>query len=110
MEHSSDWCPATLADRVLRIEMWRDQAVALAQQMTPGEYWFLDNVRMKVSSSGHIEGSLSEATKARKLSIADVDTNQHLRALLQCAWHRSDHSFPANSYDVRQAKEGVGRE
>lgn len=95
MEHSSDWCPATLVDRVLRIEMWRDKAVAVAQQMAPGEYWYLDNVRMKVSSSGHIEGSLSEATKARRLSIADVDANQHLRALLQYALHRSDPLFPS---------------
>jgi len=95
MEHSSDWCPATLADRVLRIEMWRDRAVSLAQQMTPGEYWYLDNLRMKVSSGGYIEGSLSEVAKARKLSIADVDANQHLRGLLQCALLHSD-PFLAN--------------
>lgn len=84
MEHSSEWCPASLADRVLRIEMWRDKAVALALQMKPGEYWSLDNVRMKVSNGGYIEGSFSEAAKSRKLSIADVDTNHHLQALLQC--------------------------
>ena len=84
MEHSSEWCPASLADRVLRIEMWRDKAVALALQMKPGEYWSLDNVRMKVSSGGYIEGSFSEAAKSRKLSIADVDTNHHLQALPQC--------------------------
>jgi hypothetical protein len=83
-EHSSEWCPASLADRVLRIEMWRGKAVALAQRMKPGEYWSLDNVRMKFSSNGHIEGSFSEADKARKLSVADVDTCHHLQALLQC--------------------------
>jgi len=82
-EHSSEWCPASLADRVLRIEMWRDEAVSLAQQMSAGEYWSLYNVRMKVSSNGFIEGSFSEAAKARKLSIAEVDSNQPLRALLQ---------------------------
>jgi hypothetical protein len=95
MEHSSDWCPATLADRVLRIEMWRDKAVALAEQMSPGEYWYLYNVRMKVSSGGYIEGSLSEVAKARKLSIADVDANKHLQALLQYALHHSDPFFPS---------------
>jgi len=84
VDHSSEWCPASLADRVLRIEMWREKAVALAQGMNAGEYWSLDNVRMKVSSGGHMEGSLSEVAKARKLSISDVDTNQYLRALLQC--------------------------
>jgi hypothetical protein len=68
--------------------MWRNKAVALGQQMNSGEYWSLDNVRMKVSSGGYIEGSFSEADKARKLSIADVDTNPHLRALLQCAFHQ----------------------
>ncbi len=83
-EHSSEWCPVSLADRVLRIEMWRDKAVTLAQQMKPGEYWSLDNVRMKLSNGGYIEGSFSEAAKARKLSVADVDTNHHLQALLQC--------------------------
>ena len=83
-EHSSEWCPVSLADRVLRIEMWRDRAVALAQTMTPGEYWALDNVRMKVNTSGYIEGSFSEAEKAQRLSTADVDTNLHLQALLQC--------------------------
>ncbi len=86
-EHSSEWCPASLADRVLRIEMWRDKAVALGQQMNSGEYWSLDNVRMKVSNGGYIEGSFSEAAKARKLSIADVDASPHLRGLFQCAFH-----------------------
>jgi hypothetical protein len=84
VEHSNEWCPASLADRVLRIEMWRDKAVALAKRMKPGEYWSLDNVRMKVGSAGYIEGSFSEADKARKLSVADVDTCPHLQALLQC--------------------------
>ncbi|KAI9446168.1 hypothetical protein H4582DRAFT_1904053 [Lactarius indigo] len=98
-EHSSEWCPVSLADRVLRIEMWRGEAVTLAQQMKPGEYWSLDNVRMKVSNGGYIEGSFSEADKARKLSIADVDTNHHLQALLQRkkAWEENDanpHVFP----------------
>jgi hypothetical protein len=78
----------SLADRVLRIEMWRDKAVALALLMTPGEYWSLDNVRMKVNTSGYIEGSFSEADKARKLSTADVDTSPHLQALLQYVLHQ----------------------
>ena len=87
-EHSSEWCPVSLADRVLRIEMWRDKAVTLAQRMNPGEYWSLDNVRMKVSNEGYIEGSLSEADKARKLSTVDLDLNPHLRALIQCVRHQ----------------------
>jgi hypothetical protein len=87
-EYSSEWCPVSLADRVLRIEMWRDKAVTLAQQMDPGEYWSIDNVRMKISNSGQIEGSFSEAHKARKLSTADLDTNPYLQALLQCVLHQ----------------------
>jgi hypothetical protein len=87
-EHSSEWCPASLTNRVLRIEMWREKAVALAQLMNPGEYWSLDNVRMKVSTGGYIEGSFSEAAKARKLSVTDVDTNSHLQVLLQCVHHQ----------------------
>jgi len=86
-EHSSEWCPLSLADRVLRIEMWRDKAVTLAQQMKPGEYWSLDNVRMKVSNGGYIEGSFSEAAKARKLSTTDLDTNSCLQALIQYVIH-----------------------
>ena len=78
----------SLADRVLRIEMWRDKAVTLAQQMNPGEYWSLDNVRMKVSNGGNIEGSFSEAAKARKLLAADLDTNFHFQMLLQCVLHQ----------------------
>jgi hypothetical protein len=72
----------------LRIEMWRDKAVTLGQQMNPGEYWSLDNVRMKVSNGGYIEGSFSEADKARKLSTTDLDINPHLQALLQCVLHQ----------------------
>jgi hypothetical protein len=87
-EYSSEWCPVSLADRVLRIEMWRDKAVTLAQQMKPGEHWSLDNVRMKISNGGYIEGTLSEANKARKLSTTDLDTNPHLQALLQCVSHQ----------------------
>jgi hypothetical protein len=99
VEHSSDWCPASLADRVLRIEMWRDAAVVLAQQMNPGEYWLLYNVRMKVSGNGYIEGSFSEAAKAKKLSTADVDSNQHFRALLQFVFFTKPwpHFFQADS-------------
>ena len=88
VEHSNEWCPVSLADHVLRIEMWRGDAVALAQQMKPGEYWSLDNVRMKHSNGGYIEGSFSEAAKARKLSVADIDINHHLLALLQCVSFR----------------------
>ncbi|KAH9981741.1 hypothetical protein BJV74DRAFT_853868, partial [Russula compacta] len=100
----SEWCPTSLADRVLRIEMWRSEAVTLGQQMNPGEYWSLDNVRMKVSNGGYIEGSFSEAVKARKLSIADVDTNNHFQALLQRkkAWEENDtnpHVFPHKLFD-----------
>lgn len=93
-EYSSEWCPISLADRVLRIEMWRDKAVTLAQQMNPGEYWSLDNVRMKISNGGYIEGSFSEAAKARKLSTADLDTNPHLQALLQCVFHQLGPCLP----------------
>ncbi|KAF8503259.1 hypothetical protein F5888DRAFT_1660166 [Russula emetica] len=103
-EHSSEWCPVSLADRVLRIEMWRDKAVTLAQQMNPGEYWSLDNVRMKVSNAGYIEGSFSETAKARKLSTADLDTNPHLQALLQRKklWEENDnnpHVFPHKLFE-----------
>lgn len=92
-EHSSEWCPVSLADRVLRIEMWRDKAVTLAQRMNPGEYWSLDNVRMKVSNGGYIEGSFSEAAKARKLSTEDLDINPHLQALLRCVFINSGFTY-----------------
>ena len=87
----------SLADRVLRIEMWRDKAVTLARQMKPGEYWSLENVRMKVSNGGHIEGSLSEADKARKLSTADLDLNHCLQALLQCVLPQLVHCLSDNA-------------
>ena len=109
VEHSSEWCPVSLADHVLRIEMWRGDAVALAQQMKPGEYWSLDNVRMKHSNGGYIEGSFSEAAKARKLSVTDIDINHHLLALLQCVPFQLGLKELFLSHHL-QAEESVGRE
>ncbi|KAI0263356.1 hypothetical protein BC834DRAFT_309854 [Gloeopeniophorella convolvens] len=97
--HGSEWCPASLADRVLRIEMWRAKAAALGARMRPGEIWALDNVRMKVSREGYFEGSFSEADKARRVREDEADVNVHLRALLERKrqWEAHDaspHVFP----------------
>lgn len=76
----AEWCPPELGDRILKVEMW-DNANALAQTMETGEYWFLRNCRMKVSTGGYLEGTMQQADKVVKLEANETD-NPHLAALL----------------------------
>ncbi|GBE81897.1 hypothetical protein SCP_0402710 [Sparassis crispa] len=77
-----DWCPPQLADRVLKMEMW-NSAAAKAPDIKVGEYWFFGNNRMKVSSGGYLEATISEANKMRKLDEDVLEGAPHLEALLQ---------------------------
>jgi hypothetical protein len=75
----ASWCPPELADRVLKIELWQ-AASELGPKMLRGEYYSIQNNRLKVSRGGFVEGTFTEANKLRKLN--DSDNNPHLQALL----------------------------
>ncbi|KAJ6618805.1 hypothetical protein B0H10DRAFT_2028043 [Mycena sp. CBHHK59/15] len=77
----ANWCPATLADYILRIELW-DAALELAPTMLAGEFYLLKNVRMKMSGGGYLEAKLSEA-KIQKLKPDDEEKFPHFKALLE---------------------------
>lgn len=78
----ASWCPPELADRVFKIEMW-DDASRLAQTMEKGDYWFLRNVRMRISFGGYLEGNMQQVEKVRKLEENEESSNIHLMALLE---------------------------
>lgn len=76
------WCPPELADRVFKIEMWDDASI-LAQTIEKGDYWFLRNVRMRISLGGYLEGNMQQVEKVRKLDENEASSNNHLMALLE---------------------------
>ncbi|KAF8969864.1 hypothetical protein BDZ97DRAFT_1793052 [Flammula alnicola] len=76
----ANWCPASLSELVLQLEMW-DTAAEIAQNMRPGQFYFIKNARMKHNSSGYLEGKVAQDKIAR---LAEDDTtNVHLKALLE---------------------------
>ncbi|KAJ7137727.1 hypothetical protein C8R44DRAFT_766044 [Mycena epipterygia] len=76
-----NWCPPSLADSVLKIEMW-DAARELGPQMFAGDFYWLKNVRMVTDRDGYREAKLVES-KTLKLEPADADTYPHFKALIQ---------------------------
>lgn len=76
-----NWCPPELHGRVLQCDMW-DDARNIANMMTPGEYWYLHNVRAKWSPSHYMEGTMQLAEKVTQLDETKLETQPHLRALL----------------------------
>ncbi|KAF5381117.1 hypothetical protein D9615_004129 [Tricholomella constricta] len=87
----AEWCPAGLADHVLKIEAW-DAAVEVVQTMFVGEYYSIKNARMKFSQGGYLEGKLNEQ-KVRKLDVEeDSDVDRHFKALLErkSAWRETN--------------------
>lgn len=81
-QNVANWCPANLSNQVLKIEMWY-QAATLAQSMQRGQYWFIGNVRMKMSTGGFLEGTFSETQKAERLDEDQADQRPTLKALLE---------------------------
>ncbi|EIN07216.1 hypothetical protein PUNSTDRAFT_127012 [Punctularia strigosozonata HHB-11173 SS5] len=70
--------------KIIRVEMW-DEAAKLANEMHPGEFWRMDNVRMmeKSTYSGYVEAKFVEGKKARLLDEKKDSNDQHLSALLK---------------------------
>lgn len=77
----SSWCPTSLSDLVLQMEMW-DEAAEVARTMREGEYYLIKNARMRANFNGYLEGKVVES-KIVQLEETDVETNVHLRSLLE---------------------------
>ncbi|KAJ3513748.1 hypothetical protein NLJ89_g2773 [Agrocybe chaxingu] len=77
----SNWCPSSLSDYVLQLEMW-DAAAVRAQKMRPGQYYYIENARMRTNTAGYPEGKVAQ-DKIHLLEEDDSANNAHLRALLE---------------------------
>ncbi|KAJ6537084.1 hypothetical protein B0H19DRAFT_1182481 [Mycena capillaripes] len=75
-----DSCPISLAEYLLPIEMW-DEAGLIGPKMLTGEYYMLNNVRIKQNRYGYAEGKLVE-NKIQKLELDDAKDYPHFKALL----------------------------
>jgi hypothetical protein len=77
-----NWCPEDLHDKLLRVEM-SDTSRQTAAKMQTGEYWQLNNVRVKQSAGG-VEARIREGNKQSKLEPDDRIKHLPLGALLEC--------------------------
>ncbi|KIJ69117.1 hypothetical protein HYDPIDRAFT_105685 [Hydnomerulius pinastri MD-312] len=75
------WCAPELSDRILQFEMW-DTAKDISHTMTPGEYWYFHNARVKWNPSHYMEGTMQHAEKVTLLDEGKVESLPHLKALL----------------------------
>lgn len=86
----SNWCPTSLSDFVLQMEMW-DDAAEVARTMREGEYYLIKNARMRANINGYLEGKVAQS-KIVQLEEANAKTNIHLQSLLESVDHF--HSSP----------------
>ena len=77
----SNWCPSSLSEFVLQMEMW-DDAAQVAQTMKEGEYYLIKNARMRANHDGYLEGKVTQS-KIYQLEETDAEKNVHLRSLLE---------------------------
>ena len=77
----SHWCPTSLSEYVLQMEMW-DDAAEVARTMREGEYYHIKNARMRANLNGYLEGKVAEA-KLVQLEETDAETDIHLQSLLE---------------------------
>ena len=76
----SSWCPTSLSEFVLQMEMW-DDAAEIARTMREGEYYHIKNARMRANQEGYLEGKVTQS-KIVQLEETDVE-NIHLQSLLE---------------------------
>ncbi|KAF9475059.1 hypothetical protein BDN70DRAFT_996679 [Pholiota conissans] len=76
----TNWCHPSLSEFVVQFEMW-DEAAEIAKDMHPGQYYLISNARMRINTSGYLEGKVVE-NKMTKLSEDDL-WNVPLKALLE---------------------------
>ena len=77
----SNWCPTSLSEFVLQMEMW-DDAAEIARTMREGQYYLIKNARMRANPNGYLEGKVVES-KIIQLEEADAEMNIHLQSLLE---------------------------
>ncbi|KAF8798203.1 hypothetical protein BYT27DRAFT_7123725 [Phlegmacium glaucopus] len=77
----SSWCPTSLSDFVLQMEMW-DGAAEVARTMQEGDYYLIKNARMRANPAGYLEGKVAQS-KMVQLEEKDAQTNKHLQTLLE---------------------------
>ncbi|KAF8163505.1 hypothetical protein B0H34DRAFT_695665 [Crassisporium funariophilum] len=77
----SNWCPPALSDLVLQVEMW-DKSAKIARTMQAGDFYYIDNAKMRNSSAGYLEGKVQE-DKMIRLEESDASTNIDLKLLLE---------------------------
>jgi len=77
----SNWCPTSLSDFVLQMEMW-DDAAEIARKMREGDYYYIKNARMRANPAGYLEGKVTQS-KIIQLEEKDAQTNNYLQTLLE---------------------------
>ena len=77
----SNWCPTSLSEFVLQMEMW-DDAAEVAQTMQEGGYYLIKNARMRANLAGYLEGKVAQS-KIFQLEEKDAQTNTFLQNLLE---------------------------
>ena len=77
----SSWCPTSLSEFVLQMELW-DGAAEVARTMREGEYYHIKNARMRANHAGYLEAKVTEP-KIVQLEETDAETNIYLQSLLE---------------------------
>jgi len=78
---SGSW-PTPLNEYVMRFSMWDKAAEFAERNMRPGLFFSIKNARMKLDSSGVLEGKVAQ-DKIIQLDESDATTNIHMKALLE---------------------------
>lgn len=78
----ASWCPPQLADKILKVELW-NAAAEKGPEMNAGEFYNINNIRVKFSAGGSLEGTFSEVWKLRKLDDDMIEGEPDLEALLK---------------------------
>ena len=101
------WCPSSISDKVLRIEMW-DDAAEMGPSMKPGEIYSIRNARMITNHyTGYLQAKLQQ-NKMLRLTETDAATNPHLKNLLELVL--STHFLPLLLKYSMTGERGSGRE
>ena len=80
-----NWCQPGLFGHILQCEMW-DGAKVAAKGMTPGEYWYLDNIWAKWNPAYYTEGTMHLQQKTTHLDETSSQDWRHLRDFLACVF------------------------
>ncbi|KAJ7177520.1 hypothetical protein C8R43DRAFT_1118508 [Mycena crocata] len=98
------WCPVSLADRMLRVELW-DGARTMGPKIKTGELYSLKNVRMVTNRDGYPEGKMNEP-KMERLDAAGQGEGP-LQALLGRKQRHEVKPEVVVHHDVRLLAEGL---